>query len=197
MALIGSGGHAGVVIDAVRRLGEFDISHVICEVNGGSKRHGYNVEKWLEEIPYPNLFHFIAIGDNAIRERISKHEFSYVNVFHPSAEYSKQICCGSYFGANSVVGNNSKVGNFSIINTGTILEHDSVVGDYSHLASGVITGGNVKIGSRTMIGLGSIIQDGITIGNNCIIGMGSVVTKDIPDDEIWWGSPAEFQRIKK
>jgi acetyltransferase-like isoleucine patch superfamily enzyme len=35
---------------------------------------------------------------------------------------------------------------------------------------------------------------GVTIGENAMIGAGSLVTKDIPDNELWYGSPAKFIR---
>jgi UDP-2-acetamido-3-amino-2,3-dideoxy-glucuronate N-acetyltransferase len=44
------------------------------------------------------------------------------------------------------------------------------------------------------IGANSTILGGVTIGCNSIIGAGSLVTKDIPDNEIWFGSPAGFIR---
>ena len=40
------------------------------------------------------------------------------------------------------------------------------------------------------LGVNSTIRDGITIGENSVVGMGSLVTKNIPDNEIWIGSPA-------
>lgn len=42
------------------------------------------------------------------------------------------------------------------------------------------------------IGAGSVILPGIRIGKNALIGAGSVVTKNVPDDEVWVGNPAEF-----
>jgi acetyltransferase-like isoleucine patch superfamily enzyme len=45
------------------------------------------------------------------------------------------------------------------------------------------------------IGAGSIILGGITIGENAMIGAGSVVTKDVPSNELWMGSPAKFVRF--
>lgn len=44
------------------------------------------------------------------------------------------------------------------------------------------------------IGAGSVILGGITIGKNAMIGAGSVVTKDIPDNELWFGNPAKYIR---
>ena len=51
-----------------------------------------------------------------------------------------------------------------------------------------------KICKGASIGAGSIILPGITIGTNAIVGAGSVVTKSIPDNELWLGSPARFVR---
>lgn len=53
----------------------------------------------------------------------------------------------------------------------------------------------ILIKSNAFIGGHCIILKGVTIGCNSIIGAGSVVTKDIPDNEIWAGNPAQF--IKK
>mgnify|MGYP000949716531 CR=1 FL=1 len=45
------------------------------------------------------------------------------------------------------------------------------------------------------IGANSTIIAGHTIGKNVMIGAGSIVTKDIPDNELWFGTPAKF--VKK
>ena len=45
------------------------------------------------------------------------------------------------------------------------------------------------------IGANSTIIAGHTIGKNAMIGAGSIVTKDIPDNELWFGTPAKF--VKK
>ena len=45
------------------------------------------------------------------------------------------------------------------------------------------------------VGAGAVILGGITIGENSMIGAGSVVTKNVLDNELWFGNPAKF--IKK
>ena len=42
------------------------------------------------------------------------------------------------------------------------------------------------------IGANSTIVGGINIGSYALIGAGSVVTKDIPNNELWYGNPACF-----
>lgn len=44
------------------------------------------------------------------------------------------------------------------------------------------------------IGAASTILGGVTIGENSMIGAGSLVTRDIPDNELWYGNPAKFIR---
>ena len=44
------------------------------------------------------------------------------------------------------------------------------------------------------IGANSTILAGITIGMNAMIGAGSVVTKNVPDNELWFGNPARKVR---
>ena len=51
----------------------------------------------------------------------------------------------------------------------------------------------IKTGAS--IGAASTILGGVTIGKNSMVGAGSLVTKDIPANELWYGSPAKF--IKK
>jgi acetyltransferase-like isoleucine patch superfamily enzyme len=42
------------------------------------------------------------------------------------------------------------------------------------------------------IGAASTILGGITIGENSLIGAGSLVTKDVPANQLWFGTPAKF-----
>jgi acetyltransferase-like isoleucine patch superfamily enzyme len=52
----------------------------------------------------------------------------------------------------------------------------------------------IRICHGASIGAGSVILGGVTIGANVLIGAGSVVTKNVPDNELWFGNPARFIR---
>lgn len=51
------------------------------------------------------------------------------------------------------------------------------------------------IKSGASIGANATILAGITIGKNAMIGAGSVVTKDVPENTLWYGNPAKM--VKK
>jgi len=52
----------------------------------------------------------------------------------------------------------------------------------------------IIIQERASIGAASTILGGVSIGKNSMVGAGSVVTKNVPDNELWFGSPAKFIR---
>ena len=56
---------------------------------------------------------------------------------------------------------------------------------------------DVTIGNNVWVGSNSVIMPGSRIGNGAVIGSGSVVTKDIPDNEIWGGVPANKIRSRQ
>lgn len=52
----------------------------------------------------------------------------------------------------------------------------------------------VTIGDDVFVGAHCIVLKGVEIGDRSVIGAGSVVTKSVPPDELWAGSPARFIR---
>ncbi|MEZ4798574.1 MAG: DapH/DapD/GlmU-related protein [Flavobacteriales bacterium] len=85
----------------------------------------------------------------------------------------------------------------------TILARGCRVGDNTYICPRVMTNnlntgheqiGGAKIGKNCFIGTNTVFQHGINIGDNVITGAMSFVNKDIPENEIWIGSPAKFFR---
>jgi len=54
--------------------------------------------------------------------------------------------------------------------------------------------GVVVIKNGAWIGSNVIINPGVIIGENSVIGAGAVVTKDVPDNSISVGVPAEVKK---
>ena len=92
----------------------------------------------------------------------------------------------------SVVHHNAKVGEYSILNTGSILEHDCKVGNGVHLMPGSVVGGNTNIGDFVTIGLNATVMPGLDIEEGAFIGAGAVVTKNVKKNEVVIGNPAKF-----
>jgi len=85
------------------------------------------------------------------------------------------------------------------ITKGTIIEDDVFLAPF-YLGTNTKTidhGRNINppieapvIKRAARIGAAVTILPGVIIGENSLIGAGSVVTKNIPDNEIWFGNPA-------
>lgn len=108
---------------------------------------------------------------------------------------------GVIIGNNCYIGGNTHVASGSLSNTiienGCKINGLCFIGSNDHLHENVwITGsamlaGSVEVGKNTTIFSKAVVRDWVSIGEKAIIGMGSVVTKDIPEGEIWVGSPAK------
>jgi sugar O-acyltransferase (sialic acid O-acetyltransferase NeuD family) len=95
------------------------------------------------------------------------------------------------------VADSAQIGNGSLINAYASIHHDVVIGEFTEISPKALVLGGAIIGNYTSIGAGGIVLPNITVGNNCIIGAGAVVTKDIGDNQIWFGVPAVFIKSKE
>lgn len=162
-----------------------------------------NVNDSLEDLKSPNIGYFIATGDNQIRKEhynlIKSHTNKEpINCIHPSSVImSKNVGYGNLICPNSVIHVDAKVGNCTIINTGSIVEHDCTVGDFAQISPNVTLCGNVKIGNCSFISAGSTIIPKITVGENTVVAAGSVVIKDVPSDVMVAGIPSKIKKYYK
>ncbi len=97
---------------------------------------------------------------------------------------------------NFSLGNNVEIGSFSVIDAKekVIIEDDVKIGwGCSIFSNSTIDNkkGKIILKKGCKIGANSVIMPGITICENSIVGANSLVTKNIPSNEIWVGSPAK------
>ncbi len=204
LVIIGAGGHAVSVANVALSAG-FDI-HCFVD-NKAQSEHllGYKVIKSIAEIrDRQDCSYAIGVGDNAIREKILKEMMeliphaTYPQLIHKSAEISffTEIGDGTVVMPKAVIGPNSKVGKFCLINTQGSIDHDCVMLDYASLAPAAVTGGAVSIGLRTAISIGATIKHGIKIGNDCVVGANSYLNRDLPSNLVAYGTPAKQVRTR-
>ncbi len=197
--VIGSGGHAKVVIDALLSS-NYEIKAILDDDEGriGDKILGINVigtTNLLKEIK--NAEAVIAIGDNGVRKQIvSKFEHvKWINAVHERAyvhsSVRKYIGEGTIICAGAIIQPDTVIGSHAIINTGATVDHDCEIGSFVHVAPGVNIAGGVKISEGAFIGIGSRIIPNIRLGKWSIIGAGATVINTIPSNATVVGTPAK------
>lgn len=139
----------------------------------------------------------LGIGDNRIREsigmKLSTKGETILNIIHPDSSLSKNIQIGSgvFISRNVSVNSFAIIGDYTILNTGSIIEHECKLGSAVHIAPGAVLAGNVEVGDRSFIGANAVVKQGVKIGKDVIVGAGSVVIADIADEKKFAGNPAK------
>lgn len=195
--LVGTGGHAKVVFEALVGCGvnAADIFPRANEVANGNIEFMGNS---IETPEFPNQlngqkFH-IAIGDNLIRARLYKQACDFGGVgetiIHRHADVSPSVLLEAavFCASGSIVAAQAQIKNGTIINHNAVVDHECVVGAFCHIAPGAVLGGNVLVGDGVLIGSRAVILPGLSIGNGAVIGAGSVVTKPIGEHQKWIGN---------
>jgi len=99
---------------------------------------------------------------------------------------------------NLKTGNNFDIGSFTYINCkfGVEIQDDVQIGSHCSIYSHSTIDqkkGTVLLKKNCKIGTHCTVMPNVTIGENSVIGAYSFVNKDVPDNEIWTGTPASFQ----
>lgn len=199
--IIGGGGHAKVVIDAIKNAGRFAVCGIVDPgLRKGDTVSGVKVlggDKELTAIYARGVRSaFIGVGSigdcgvrKNIRERLKKAGFKSPSVIHPKAIVASdvEIGDGTFIAPGVVINPGAVIGENAIINTSSSIDHDCVVGDFVHVAPGVTVSGGVEIGDDTHIGTGASVTQYVKIGKRCVIGAGVLVRKDLPDGSRFFG----------
>lgn len=195
--LIGTGGHAKVVYEAMIGSG-LEQGEINLRDRQPSDGKGFFSG---QQIHTPEVspeiggarFH-IAIGNNTVRAelfaRAKEQNADGHTVLHANSDVSPSAIIEEavFVASAAIVAANAKIGAGAIINHGAIVDHDCTIGEFCHIAPSAVLGGNVTIGERTLIGSGAIVLPGLDIGRDVTVGAGATVTKPIGDGGKWIGT---------
>lgn len=209
--IIGSGGHAKVIIDIVQQEGKYNIVGLLDRKQGLlGPNLGYQVLGKEEDLPELLNVHdvkgiLVAVGDNFVRSKVVElvrelcPELPFVSAVHPKAAIGTDVSIneGTVVMAGVSINPGSSIGKFCILNTNSSLDHDSVMGDFSSLAPGVTVGGECKIGEFTAVGIRAVLLHGIQVGAHTVIGASALVMKPVESKVVAYGIPAKVIRKRK
>lgn len=202
--ILGAGGHAKVLIDALR-LQSIELAGITDADPGkkGQRLLDVQVMGGDEEVmKYPAEAIRLANGVGSVRVNLRRRQlfeqfknsgYQFVSVAHPSAIIAADVVLseGAQVMAGAVIQAGCYIGVNAVINTGCIIDHDCHIGDHAHIAPGVTLSGGTKVGENAHIGTGATVIQGIQIGRNSLVAAGAVVIRDVPDGTTVFGVPAK------
>lgn len=199
--VIGTGGHAKVIIDILANDKKYDIIQCMIE-DIASEVIGLKTNKndrLLDSIHCGEVqYAFIALGDNKLRHDIALHinqklGLELINVISPFSHISSSVKIGTGIAVmpGAVINVDTVIENNVIINTGATVDHDCIIGESAHIAPGSHLAGCVRVGKGTFLGIGCKVIDKISIGEWSKVGAGAVVIKDIAPYTTSVGIPAK------
>jgi UDP-perosamine 4-acetyltransferase len=202
VVVVGTGGHAAVCIDLLLQSGLEVVGAVTAAPS--DRRLQVPVLGGDEELPgliADGVDHaFVAIGDNAVRQRVTAEVralgFSMVNAVSSAAHLSPSVTlgCGVAVMAGAVVNAYTTLGDGVILNTGATVDHDCVLEQFVHIAPGCHLAGTVHAAEGVFVGIGSSVIPGCRLGRWSYLGAGSVVIEDVGDQVQALGVPAREVR---
>jgi len=172
MFLIGAGGHARLVAEALSGAQTPPTAYVDSNSAKWIKMRRINCD--ADALAEPACSAAMGLGgarpeDLRFRlDLIMKYlaaGFDFPVICHPGAfiSPSAEIDPGAIVLAGAIVNPGVRLSQGCIINSGAIVEHDSYVGEGAHIAPGSIVLGGASIGECTMVGAGSTILPGMDV----------------------------------
>ena len=165
--VVGAGGHAKVVADALLCSGEFELLGFADDnVAIGTKiLENHEVISTIDGfLSWKNNVDFLAlgIGNLVVRSKLVNqlsNDFKWTAVIHPSAVVATSAILGEGVTilANAVVASQAEIEAFAIIDAGVIVDHECRIGKYTHLCIGSLIGSNSSISDNYKTELGQIV----------------------------------------
>ncbi|MBS9404032.1 NeuD/PglB/VioB family sugar acetyltransferase [Halomonas sp. TRM85114] len=202
--IVGGGGHARVVHDALETLGHRVTGYTDPDAKGHAKAPYLGTDAVLIGAPRSPVRDLVlgigkvstSPGRLGLLERLelSGYRFPVIHARGSIVHQEVMSGIGTVTMDGAVVVTGTRLGRACIVNTNATVDHDCRLGDNVHVATGAILCGGVSVGDNGMIGAGATLVHGVRVCADCVIGAGATVVRDIDQPGIYVGTPA--RRIK-
>lgn len=88
----------------------------------------------------------------------------------------------------------TRIGDGTVIDSSCLVGHNAIIGKRVFLSSNCTIGGSAVIEDDAVLFSDVKTRQWVRIGRHAVVGQGSLVIRDVPERELWFGSPAKFDR---
>lgn len=189
--ILGAGGHAAVVIDALQKAGATVSGVLDPNWQGASPLLGVpmlGADDYLETVSPQQVYVAIGVGGNGgnpVRRSLfmlaRRGGFEMPPVLHPASTIadSATIEPGVHVMAGAVIQARALLGEGVIVNTLASVDHDSIIGAYCHVAPHACICGGVVLGQGVHVGAGAVVIQEIEVMADSFIKAGSCLTRSL------------------
>ena len=182
LLIVGAGGFGRVVSEHAAK--KYDCAFVDDGYGIGTEICGIKVVGHIEDLP--KLFAdckllTIAIGDNALREKIYNQAnevgYKFPNIIAENVYLSPfaTVGQGCIFLNNVCIQNSSHVGDGVILNPGVEIHHGAFVDDFSLIYTNSVIRTCAKVGKRAKIGSNVTVANGVEIEAGAVVRDGATL----------------------
>lgn len=199
--IVGAGGHARVIVSAIRASGD-KVSAVFDDDPRlwGKRMMGIPIQGPVDRlIGHPGRA-IVGVGDAGLRKSLAERlQLRWATVIHPLSFVDPAVPLGSgaVIFAGGIVQPESVIGEHVIVNTGATVDHNCTVHDYAQIAPNATLCGNVMVGVGSFLGAGAVVLENLSIGKWSTIGGGSTVIRNVPNYVTAVGSPARIIKVRE
>lgn len=179
LILIGAGGHAKCVADALTTQGKI-ITHFVDDI----------IPAWLSATPMSEadlhqqcasipdcIIGFVGLSVDALSRRLAllrtyqQEGAIFTPVIHKSAiiSPSARIGAGVHVLAGAIVNAGAIIEEGAVINTGAVIEHDAHIGAGCHIAPRAVVLGKATLGECCFIGSNAVVIQGASMGSQFFV----------------------------
>jgi len=201
LIVLGAGGHAKVLIDALLHM-KRDVSGLsipaLCKGDPqilGLKIIGDDAE--LKKLGPSRIELVNGVGAKArrgdpgtlLRRRVFEgfraDGFSFCSVLGRGVTLASDFAMGegSQVLSGAVIQPGVFLGDNIVINTAASIDHDCRIEAHAVISPGAVLCGNVTVGEGAFVGAGAVILPGVTIGQGAVVAAGATVRKSVGVNE--------------
>lgn len=183
--LIGYGGHAKSVADAVERQGKYAIRGYTDVEEHLSKYQYLGTDAELKQFYDSGIKNVVIaigyMGKGCLREKLYEQVktigFNLPVIKDPASIVSDSAVIGegTFIGKGAVINAEASVGKMAIINTLALVEHECKVADFAHVAVAAVLCGNVTVGKAAFVGANATVIQGKIIKAGQIVPAGETI----------------------
>jgi sugar O-acyltransferase (sialic acid O-acetyltransferase NeuD family) len=164
-----------------------------------------DVRRWYAETGHSGLRFVLAIGGGHGRDRLELASWLIglgiqpMTLVHPAAFVSETatLMPGCQILAMAAIGEEARIGSYTIVNTNASVDHECVLGDGVHVMPGATLAGLVELGDYVTVGSNATILPRMKVGPEAFIGAGAVVTRAVAPGAVVMGVPARPRDHRK